>query len=50
MKIIVLSCSQNEETFGAFYELMEKNFPEHPEIIYFTDGIENPYYRTIPVI
>jgi hypothetical protein len=28
---------------------MEKNYPNHPEVIYFTDGIINPYYKTIPI-
>lgn len=49
MIIAVLSCSKNEDTFLPFYELMERNFPEHPEIVYFTDGIINPYYKTIPI-
>ena len=49
MIIAVLSCSKNEDTFLPFYELMERNFPEHPQIIYFTDGIINPYYKTIPI-
>lgn len=49
MTIIVLSCSKNEELFYPFKHCMEKNFPNHSEIIYFTDGIINPYYKTIPV-
>lgn len=49
MKIIVLSCSLNGDTFHPFHYLMEKYFPNHPEIIYFTDGIINPYYKTIPI-
>ena len=49
MTIIVLSCSKNEELFEPFHHCMEKNFPNHSEIIYFTDGIINPYYKTIPI-
>ena len=49
MTIIVLSCNKNEDTFAPFHHLMEKYYPNHPEIIYFTDGIINPYYKTLPI-
>jgi len=49
MKIIVLSCSKNEDTFLPFCHFMERYYPNHPEIIYFTDGIINPFYKTIPI-
>lgn len=49
MKIIVLSCSKYEETFEPFHHCMEKYYEGHPEIIYFSDGIINPYYKTIVV-
>ena len=49
MKIIVLSCSKNEETFFLFWHCMEKYYPNHPQIIYFTDGIKNTFYKTIAV-
>lgn len=49
MKIIVLSCSKNEDTFLPFCHFMERYYPNHPEIIYFTDGIKNPFYKTIVV-
>ena len=49
MTIIVLSCSKNEETFAPFYHCMEKYYPNHPRVVYFTDGIINPYYETIPI-
>lgn len=49
MKIIVLSCSKNEDTFEPFHYCMEKYYPGHPEIVYFSDGIINPYYKTIVV-
>lgn len=49
MVIIVLSCSKNEDTFVPFHTLMERYYPDHPRIVYFTDGITNPYYETISV-
>ena len=49
MVIIVLSCSKNEDTFAPFHTLMERYYPDHPRIVYFTDGILNPYYETISV-
>ena len=49
MKLIVLSCSKNEELFAPFSHCLEKYYPNHPEVIYFTDGIVNPYYKTIVV-
>ena len=49
MKILVLSCDKNEETFAPFRHCLEKYYPNHPEVIYFTDGIVNPYYKTIVV-
>lgn len=49
MKIIVLSCSKNKETFYPFWFLMQKYYPNHPEVIYYTDGIENPFYKTIAI-
>lgn len=47
MKILVLSCDKNEEIFEPFYKCMEKYYPNHPEIIYATETIKNPYYKTI---
>ena len=49
MTIIVLSCSKNEETFAPFHHCMEKFYPNHPRVVYFTDGIINPYYDTITI-
>lgn len=49
MNIAVLSCDKNEDTFLPFCHFMERYYPNHPEIIYFTDGIINPFYKTIPV-
>lgn len=47
--ITVLSCSKNADTFEGFHHCMEKYWPDHPEVVYYTDGGENPYYRTIIV-
>lgn len=47
MKILVLSCDKNEETFEAFHHCMEKYYKGHPEVIYATETIKNPYYKTI---
>lgn len=47
MKILVLSCDKNQDTFEAFHHCMEKYYPGHPEVIYATETIENPHYRTI---
>lgn len=49
MKIIVLSCSKNKELFYPFWWCMQRYYPEHPEVIYFTDGVINTFYRTIAV-
>ena len=49
MIIAVMSCSKNEKTFAPFHYCMEKNWQEHPKVVYFTDGIINPFYYTIPV-
>lgn len=50
MKIIVLSCSKNEELFAPFSHCLKKYYPNHPDVVYFTDGIMNPYYETISVV
>lgn len=47
MKIIVFSCDKDEDTFEPFHHCMEKYYPGHPEIIYATESIINPYYKTI---
>lgn len=49
MKIIVLSCSKNKELFYPFWWCMQRYYPEHSEVIYFTDGVINPFYKTIAV-
>lgn len=47
MVIVVTSCDKNEDIFYAFYHCMEKYWKGHPEIIYVTETIQNPYYKTI---
>lgn len=47
LSILVPSCDKNEDIFEAFYKCMEKYYPNHPEIIYSTETITNPYYKTI---
>lgn len=47
MEILVLSCDKYEDLFEPFHYCMEKYWPDHPEIIYSTETIENPYYKTI---
>ena len=50
MTIIVLSCSKNTDTFEPFHHCMEKFYPDHPNIVYFTDNTPaNPYYDTVIV-
>ena len=47
MKLLVLSCDKNEDTFELFHHCMEKYYPDHPEIIYAMETKDNPYYKTI---
>lgn len=47
MIILVLSSDNYKDTFEPFYKCMEKYYPNHPEIIYVTETIKNPYYKTI---
>jgi len=47
MKLVVFSCDKDEDLFFPFYKCMEKYWPNHPEIVYFTETVINPYYNTI---
>ena len=47
MKILVLSCDNNEDTFIPFHHCMEKYWQDHPDVIYSTETKVNPYYKTI---
>ena len=42
-----MSCDKNKDLFKPFYLCMEKYWQDHPEIIYCTETIDNPYYKTI---
>ena len=46
-KILVMSCDKNEDLWKPYYLCMEKYWANHPEIIYCTETIDNPYYKTI---
>lgn len=47
MKVLVLSCDKNEDTFEPFHHCIEKYWKDHPEIIYSMETKQNPYYKTI---
>ena len=47
MVIFVCSCDVNRDIFEPFHHCMEKYWPDHPEVIYATEYLKNPYYRTI---
>lgn len=47
MKILVLSCDNCQDIFEPFHKCIEKYYPKHPEIIYATETVKNPYYKTI---
>ena len=49
MTITVLSCSLNGDLFYPFRHCIEKYWPNHPEVVYYTDGIVNPFYKTIAI-
>lgn len=45
--ILVMSCDKNQDLWKPFNLCVEKYWKEHPEIIYSTETITNPYYKTI---
>lgn len=47
MKILVVSCDKNTDIFQPFYHCMEKYWKNHPEIVYATENVQNPYYKTV---
>lgn len=47
MKILVCSCDKDVDLFLPFHHCVEKYWPDHYEIIYLTDTLDNPYYKTI---
>ena len=42
-----MSCDNNQDLFPLFHHCMEKYWKGHPEIIYSTESVVNPYYKTI---
>ena len=49
-KILVMGCDRySPYTFEAFHHCIEKYWPNHPEIIYCTETIQNQYYPTITI-
>ena len=42
-----MSCDKNKDLFDPFMLCIEKYWQDHPEIIYCTETIENPHYKTI---
>lgn len=49
-KILVMGCDKySKYTFDLFHHCLEKYWPNHPEVIYCTETISNPYYKTITI-
>lgn len=42
-----MSCDRNRDLFSLFHHCIEKYWCDHPKIIYCTETITNPYYKTI---
>ena len=49
MTILVCSCDKDYDLFEPFHHCIEKYWKDHPEIIYATEKIKNPYYKTISI-
>lgn len=47
MIIFVCGCDKNEDLFFPFHHCIEKYWPDHPEVIYCTESVKNPFYKTI---
>lgn len=47
MTVVVASCDKDEDLFYPYYKCMEKYWPNHHEIVYLTESVVNPYYKTI---
>lgn len=49
-KILVMSCDRySKHTFDMFHHCVEKYWKNHPEIIYCTESVINPYYKTLTI-
>ena len=49
MEIVVLSCDKNKDTWEPFHHCLEKYWPDHPKVTYYSETVGNPYYNTICV-
>lgn len=47
MVILVCSCDKNQDLWAPFRHCLEKYWPGHPEVIYSTETVTNPFYKTI---
>lgn len=47
MICFVCSCDKDEDLFEPFHHCIEKYWKNHPAIVYSTETIQNPYYKTI---
>ena len=47
MVILVCSCDKDQDLFEPFHHCIEKYWKNHPAIVYSTETIQNPYYKTI---
>ena len=47
MTIFVASCDKNTDLFEPFHHCLEKYWAKHPKVVYCTETVKNPYYKTI---
>ena len=47
MIIFVASCDKNTDLFEPFHHCLEKYWARHPKVVYCTESVHNPYYKTI---
>lgn len=47
MVIFVASCDKNTDLFEPFHHCLEKYWAKHPKVVYCTESVRNPYYKTI---
>ena len=47
MVIFVASCDKNTDLFEPFHHCLEKYWAKHPKVVYCTETVKNPYYKTI---
>ena len=50
LTILVMSCDRySKYTFEPFHHCTEKYWENHPDIIYCTESVINPYYKTLNI-